>query len=152
MKKTIVSLAVTAIITGILITSCESSADKVKNAQDNLQDAKEKVIENQTVLNKAEQDTTSEYQKFRKEAEEKIAIHEKSIAEFKARIASDKKENQEKYEKRLAELEQQNSDMKKTLEDYKESGINKWDDFKTKFNHDMENLGNAFKAFTNKNI
>jgi uncharacterized coiled-coil protein SlyX len=83
-------------------------------------------------------------------AEEKISAYEKSITEFKARIANETKGNIAKYEKKLVELEQKTNDMKKKLEKYKEEGIDKWDSFKHKFNSDMDELGKALKNFTVK--
>jgi hypothetical protein len=83
-------------------------------------------------------------------AEEKINSYEKIIAEFKARIAKETKEDIAKYEKTLAELELKTSDMKRKLVEYKKEGIDKWDSFKLKFNHDMDELGNALKNFTVK--
>jgi len=83
-------------------------------------------------------------------AEEKISSYEKSIGELKARIANGTKENLAKYEKKLVELEQKTSDMKKKLEEYKEEGKDKWDAFKLKFNHDLDELGKALKGFTVK--
>ena len=92
----------------------------------------------------ARQDSITEYQKFKKEAEEKIIAYEKIISEFKIKIAKEKKENKVIYEKKLAELEQKNSDMKKKLDDYKEVGEDKWESFKTNFDKDMDELGKAF--------
>jgi molybdopterin synthase catalytic subunit len=51
---------------------------------------------------------------------------------------------------KLAQIEQQNSDLKKNLADFKEESKEKWDSFKVKFSHDMDNLGKALKAFTVK--
>ena len=41
--------------------------------------------------------------------------------------------------------------MKKRLEDYKADSKDKWESFKTEFNHDMDELGSAFKDLTVKN-
>jgi len=83
-------------------------------------------------------------------AEEKIRAYEKSISEFKARIANETKGNKAKYEKKLVKLEQKTSNLRKKLEKYKEEGIDKWDSFKLKFNHDMDELGKALKNFSIK--
>jgi hypothetical protein len=83
-------------------------------------------------------------------AEEKINNYEKVIAEFKARITRETKEDLAIYEKKLAELEQKASDMKKKLVEYKEEGKEQWDSFKLKFNNDLEELGKALKNFTVK--
>ena len=83
-------------------------------------------------------------------AKEKINSYEKSIGELKARIAKEKKGNLANYEKKLAELEHKTSELKKKLEEYKEEGKEKWDSYKLKFNHDMDELGKALKNFTDK--
>ena len=151
MKKTILTLAVTVFIAGTMLTNCKSSTEKVENAENKLQEAKDNVIDAKQDLNKTRKDSITEYQKFKKESEEKINAHDLSIAEFKARVANEKKENRAKYEKKLAELEQKNSDLKKKLEDYKEDGKDNWDSFKLKFNHDLDELGKALKGFTVNN-
>jgi hypothetical protein len=83
-------------------------------------------------------------------AEEKFIAYEKIIEEFKAKIASEAKEDLSIYEKKLAALEQKASDMKKKLVEYKEEGKEQWDSFKLKFNNDLEELGKALKNFTVK--
>lgn len=151
MKNTISTLAISVLIGVAIITSCQSSANKVENAQDKVQDAKDQVAEAKSDLIIAQQRSNAEYQRFKKESEARISAHNKSIADFKARIAKEKKEVQGKYEMKLAILEQKNSDLKKKLEGFKEEGKDKWDEFKAEFNHDMDELGNAFKDFFIKN-
>jgi hypothetical protein len=151
MKKTFFALGIGTLIAVSSLSSCQTSAEKVGTAETKVNEANENLADARMELNKAQSDSVSEYYTFKKESELKIAAHEKSIAEFKARIASEKKENRAKYEKKLAELEQKNTDMKKKLEDYKEDGKDKWMAFKTEFTHDMDNLGTALKGFTAKN-
>jgi len=151
MKKTIFTIAVSVFIAGTMFIGCQSSATKVENAQDKLREANNNVVEAQNDLNKTRQDSINEYLDFKKVSEDKIIAQEKSIAEFKARIAKEKKENRLKYEKKLAEIEQKNSDMKKKLDDYQLEGKDKWDLFKTEFSHNMEELGKAFNDLTIKN-
>jgi len=148
MKKTILTLAITVFMAGFMLSSCQSSADKVKNAQDKVQEANEKVAVANQELNQAIQDSV---QKFKKESEDQIIANEKSIAEFKVKIAKEKKENRALYEKRLAELEQQNRDMKKRLEDFREDGKDNWISFRNKFNHDMAEMGKSFHDFWVRN-
>ena len=53
------------------------------------------------------------------------------------------------YEKRLAELEQQNRELQKKLDEYKEEGKEKWNSFKDKFSQNLDSLGIAIKGFFN---
>lgn len=77
-------------------------------------------------------------------------MNKKTIADFKLKIANERKEVKAKNEQKLAELEARNNQMEKTLLDYKEEGENKWVDFKIKFNRDLDDLGKAFSNLSNK--
>jgi hypothetical protein len=135
MKKSIFALAIPMLMAGAMFTGCQSSKTKVENAQDKV------AVANQE-LNQAVKDSI---QQFRTESAERISNNEKNIAEFRARIASQKKVNKAKYEKKLAELEKRNSDMKMRLADYKDEEQVKWEKFKVQYNQDMDALGKAFK-------
>lgn len=148
MKNTLLMSAAIVMMAGTVLTSCQSSAKKVENAQENVQDAKDNVDVANQELNQVLIDSI---QQFKMESDEKINNNEKKIAEFKARIAQEKKENRANYEKKLAELEQKNSDMKMKLAGYNEKSQEKWTAFKIEFNHDMDELGQAFKDLTVKN-
>ncbi len=52
----------------------------------------------------------------------------------------------------MAELENKNSDLKKKLSDFKDDDKDKWISFKEEFNHDMDELGLAFKNLTVENV
>jgi chromosome segregation ATPase len=110
------------------------------------------VTEAKSDLKEAQQESSAEYQKFKNESEEKIRAHEKSIAEFKARIAKEKTLIKNEYEMKIAVLEQKNSDLKKRLDEFKEEGKDKWAKFKVEFSHDLDELGKALKDFTTKNV
>ncbi len=145
MKKSIVVIAASVFITGAILTSCKSSSEKVENAQENLKEANQD-------LAKANEEYLADIESYRKEASDKYDANEKSIAEFEARIANEKKEAKADYKKRIAGLEQKNSDIKKRMDDYKASGKEEWEKFKLEFNHDMEELGKAFTDFNVKNV
>jgi DNA repair exonuclease SbcCD ATPase subunit len=144
MKKTILTLAVATFTVGTILSSCQSQADKIKDAEKKVQDAQNKVTEAKLNLDQALKDSI---QQFKKTSEEQIAANEKSIADFKAKLEKNKKANRVQYEKRLAELEQQNREMRKRLDDFREDGKENWVSFRNKFNHDMEQMGKSFHDF-----
>jgi len=152
MKNEILKMTAIIVTAGLILTGCQSSTNKVANAEDKVQDAKEEVVKAKCDLNKTIKDSVTEYQNFRKESEVKITANEKLIADFKASIANDKKATKARYEKTLAGLEKRNNEMKKTLDDYKENGREDWDAFKIKFNYHLYNVEKDVKDFTNKNI
>jgi predicted P-loop ATPase len=145
MKKSILVFTASAVMFSIALTSCNSPAEKVENAQEEVKDAKVDLVE-------ANQEYLAEIDVYRIETAEKIAANEKSAAEFRARIKNDKKEAKAEYNEKIAKLEEKNSDMKKKLDDYKADGKENWQKFKTEFNHDMNEMGDAFRDLTVKNV
>lgn len=137
MKNKIIMLATSVFIAGTVLISCKSSADKVQDARDNVVVAKQE-------LTQAMKDSILQY---KKESEEKISYYDKNIAELKVKIAKEKKEKIAGYEKKLAELEQKNAELKKKLADFNAEEKEKWISFKTEFDHDMNQMGTAFKGF-----
>ena len=152
MKNSILVIASTLFLTVTILSGCQSSGTKVENAEDKVQDAKNDLADSQRNLYAIRLDTISNYEQFKIEAEKILIAQEKNIAEFKARIAKEKKENIADYEKKLIELEDKNSDLKKKLADLKDDGQDKWISFKAEFNRDIDELGKAFKDLTVENI
>ena len=152
MKSIKVILAVSIFMAGTMLTGCQSSGTKVENAENKLQDAKNDVHTAKQDLNQAIRDSVSEYQKFKLASDEKIATHEKNIAEFKTKIAKEKKENRAVYERKLASLERKNSNMKKKLVNYKIEEKYSWEKFKIAYNRDMDELGREFKDLSVKKV
>ncbi|MBN1183637.1 MAG: hypothetical protein JXB49_15205 [Bacteroidales bacterium] len=148
MKNKLLILALSVFMAGTILNGCKSSADKVEDAQMKVQDAEDKVKEARLQLDQAVKDSII---KFKEESEEKISEQENIIAEFKEKLINEKKANRAIYEKKLAELEQKNSEMKAKLEQYREEEQDKWSAFKDDFNHDMEELGKALKNFSIEN-
>jgi transcriptional regulator of heat shock response len=136
-KKSILLLAVLSLISANILTGCDTPAEKVENAQANVDNAKQN-------LDKANDEYLVDIENYRKITAEKIAANDKSIAEFNARIENQKKEAREEYKNKIAALEQKNTDMKKKMDDYKAQGKDNWEIFKSDINHDMDDISNGF--------
>ena len=143
MRKTLLLAAVAVIVSGAVITGCATPAEKVQDAQTDVQVANEN-------LDKANEEYLTDIDAYRKEANEKIAANEKSLIEFKARVATQKKEARAEYEAKINELEHRNSDMKKQIDEYKADGKDKWAAFKQDFGKSMEDMGESFKNLGDK--
>lgn len=151
MKKSIFTLASTVFMSVIILTGCNSSSQKIENAEDNLQNAKEAVIDARTDLNVAVRDSITEFQQFKTESQNEIIANEKSIAGLKLSYADASQENRILYEKKVAELEEKNSALKVKLAEYKEGNTDQWQIFKSEFKRDMDELRKAFADFTINN-
>lgn len=139
MVKRIFTFAVIAFLAGLFLTGCEKTAEqKVKNANENVGTAKQDLKDAQT-------EAAAEWQTFKNESEQQITANEKRIDAFKEKMEKAGFKMKAKYHKEVAVLEQRNRDLKKKLEDYKDEGPSKWQEFKTNFKHDMDGLGKTMK-------
>jgi preprotein translocase subunit SecF len=149
MTKSILTLTSAALFCGLVLTNCNTPTEKVDNAEEVVIDAN---IDANNALEKANQEYLKDMENFRIETAEKFASNDKSVIDFNTRIVNEKKEAKANYQKQITDLEQKSSDMKKRIDDYKAEGKEKWNIFKTEFNHDMDELGLAFKDLTIKNV
>ena len=141
MKKSIYILAVTsAIISGAALMSCDNKAEKVEAAQEKVDTAKQD-------LKEAKQELNAEYPAFKKDAEMKIDENDKKIAKIKSNL---NKPGQAPLDdirkKRIANLEEKNAELRSELYGYEKERTD-WEKFKAKFNHDMDNVKDAFNDF-----
>jgi len=135
MKNNIFTLAVMGLMAGTLVTGCgKTTEQKVQNARENVGDAKQDLKDAQTAY-------LAEWQTFKRESEQTIAANEKRIDRFKEKMDKAGPKVKAKYSKDVAVLEQRNRDLKKKLEEYKDEGQSKWEEFKTNFKHDMDGVG-----------
>ena len=110
MKKTINFIAATMFAAGAMLCGCSSPSEKVENAQTKVDDANQN-------LNQAQDDYAADVQSFRTAEDAKYAANQKSIADFNARIENQKQDARDDYKKKIAALDQKNTDMKKRMDD-----------------------------------
>lgn len=140
-KKNNLLLAAITLVTATLFWGCDSPKQK-------LDEAKENVEEQQRNLDQAQVDLETETAIFKMESIDKITANEKVIADLKSHLSTIKKDAKVVYEEHLAILEQQNSDLKKRIEEQEDEGMEQWQSFKTEFNHDIDELGQSLRDFT----
>lgn len=126
MKKVTIVLSAYAVILAVALMGCESPAQKVENAQQNVMDANNDLAH-------ANKDYLADIEEYRKETTAKIVANDKRIADLK---------------QRTIELEKNNLDMKKKMDDYSGTGKENWVVFKAQFNRDMDALGQKFNELT----
>jgi len=126
------------------LMNCNSSTKKVEKAEERLEDANKD-------LQIANEEYIEEIETYRLQSATRFTDNEKNIDEFNQRIEAKKKDVTEAYKIKVAELNKKNSDLKKKIADYKSTTKENWESFKTEFNHDLDELGEALKDFTVKN-
>jgi len=149
MKKIIFLLTITTFILATTLVSCKSttkeeieSQEKVDVAEQNLKDAKDSLV----VAKKAA--TAEEWQTFKDQTDSVISYNEAQIAELKLKMQKTGKSVDAKYQKNIEILEQKNKDLKVKADTYKNDANSDWQSFKREFNHDMDEIGQAFKNVT----
>ncbi|MBL0174337.1 MAG: hypothetical protein IPP94_03560 [Ignavibacteria bacterium] len=136
----LILLACTLCVMGMLSAGCRGDSEKIDEARDNVREANATAGEAAAELHLAIQDSIRQ---FRTDAEAKIADYEKAIAEYKVKISREKKQNRARYERNLAVVEQKNKELKVKLNEYSEDGQDAWRSFKSEFSRDMDDLGTA---------
>jgi len=146
MKKIIFILTVTTIIAGTTLVGCKSttkeeieSQEKVDVAEQNLEDAKDSLV----VAKKAA--TAEEWQTFKNQTDSVISYNEAQIADLKLKMQKTGKTVDVKYQKNIDILEQKNKNLKAKIDTFKNDANGDWQSFKREFNHDMNEIGQAFK-------
>lgn len=139
-----IMLGVFALTATFAITSCNSSADNLEEAQQDANEANE-------ALNQANEDYLADIENYRTETNALIDVNDSLILDFKAKLRVAHKENDPAAKSEIEELEQKNNDMREKMRDYKGEGKDNWTIFKEEFSHDMDELGEALKGLTEKN-
>lgn len=150
MKNTIYSLAIIAVFaTGTAITSCNSPSKKLEKAKENVQEDQRDLNESKVELQEQKIATAEEWNFFKKEQEVKIKENELRIAELRAKIAKPGtgQKSDSTNQNKIVNLKQRNDLLKAKIKTY-ESNHTDWESFKREYNHDVDELGNAFKDLT----
>lgn len=77
----------------------------------------------------------------------KIDANQKSIDELKTEIKTASSKFKAKYEKEVMVLEQKNAELRKSINEYKYEGKDKWEEYKRDFNNNMDVIANGIKDF-----
>jgi hypothetical protein len=137
MKNQLKLLMVILLMTTGLMAFAQENSEAAK--------ARKELKEAQADLREAKIDSAADYRKFREEAERIILDNQYKIKVLKEQKASENKETKEKYDKKVLALQVKNDAWRKRITTSDKTKSSKWSAFKREFNHDMEELGKAFK-------
>jgi flagellar motility protein MotE (MotC chaperone) len=130
MKNKYFILTIFLLFAGSVYTSCENNRE---NAKDDVKQANQAMIEAQAQFEK-------EWQQFRNDAELKIEANQKKIDDFNEAMKATSEKFKAKYENEVLTLEQNNIELKKNLNNYKYEGKDNWENFKKRFNNDVDSI------------
>jgi cell division protein FtsB len=149
MKTPILKLVILSAIVSIIYISCNNSP---KAKQDDLNAAKDEVVDAKADLAKSTKDSISDFNKYKESIEKKLVENDKVIAQLKATNSSKDKSTQALYVNQLDKLEMKNGELKHKIEDYKQGPEQKWELFQVDFNKDMDDLGKSISNMAERNM
>lgn len=140
MKKSIIAISTITILFAFTALSCDSSPDNMERAQTS-------VIEAERDVDIAQSEMESEIRVFRQESANDIRENNQTIAEIKEKIETEEGEAKATYETRIADLERNNDNLKRQIDNYSASNRDHWNTFKQDFSSSMDDLGNSLDDF-----
>ena len=136
MKKLFYSLAVTMLLAaGIVFTSC-NTGNRENKTNENVEEIQQERIA-----------TAEEWAEFKSESERKIMENEARIVELKQKMMEPGVGLDSLRQNRIERLEERNNELRVKIRTY-EDDKSDWDSFKREFNHDMDEIGDAFEDLT----
>jgi len=113
MKRMMYYLIITMVVTGMILTACQSST--TKSNQTKVEEIPDTVIYIHQDIKPTLKDSINQ---FRKQSEKQILLNEKEIVLFKAEIVNEKKKGKIKGDKKIDDLEHRNNDLVIRLDNY----------------------------------
>lgn len=145
MKKLLVGICAFAMIATMHL-SAFSQEDK-KSAE-----ARKQLAEAETALTKAGIDSAADFERFKREAADKIEDNKKKIEQLKLADDEINLNFRNEYEGEIEILEKKNNRLLMKINKAADTKTSKWSEFKKEFNKDMTNLADAIKNIGRKNI
>jgi hypothetical protein len=149
MKSFTIKKALAVVIISASVLACNTSTEK---KEENVENAKEKVVIATDELDKARADSANEYQMYKDASDKKISDNNEKILALKEEIKLEKSELKTKNQKAIDELDQKNMKLKDRIHQYKQGDKNGWEAFKLSFNKDMDELGKSISSMAQKNM
>lgn len=138
MKRTIYTLT---FMTSSLVTMCQATQTGDLYAN-NMQTTSQSFTASGQTL-------SPEYPAFRKNAEQQIADNDKQIADLRMKLGRPGDDPHDTVRRqKIDDLEKRNAALRTKLFGYEKANTD-WASFKRDFNHDMDDLHNAFHDFDN---
>lgn len=148
MEKNILKhLTVTGFVNSTDLSNCEILENELNQAKDKLKRAKKEVKDAKYKLNMALAETINKIESKKKEIKE---TQSNLINDSETHSVLNIEKIKLKYDEAIVGLELKKNKIKKEIEEYKIEGAENWDSFKHKLNHELEELGTAFKGFVTK--
>lgn len=134
MKKTILTMAVFALMTTTISTSFGQNPEKDP-------------VKTEVKIQDAPKDTNSDFQKYKKESELRIGNIDNIIGDLKVVFYQNKIKNKIAFQDNLNLLEEKNDNLKKKLAEYKDNDQSTLSSLKVEIKQTLTDIAKALKTF-----
>jgi hypothetical protein len=138
MKISLRSLTIPSCLLVVFLISCESHEQTPDDAFENIKELKEKEGITPEIIQEVEKIEVAkpdEWTQFKTETENKIVANEAKIKKIKSIPNASTK-----LLKQVTDLEKDNNDLRRQMDEYKEEMKVMWESFKIKINHDVNEI------------
>lgn len=123
-----------------VFTACENSSQKMRSAEN-------PVMKSDRDVNMSESEVLAEVRKFRFKTANEIKSNFRKIAAIQDTINTRDESVRENYEDKLNVLDNANREMKRSIDNFTESGRGQWTTFRDEFSDSMDGLENSLNNF-----
>lgn len=127
------------------IVGCNSPAENVQAAREDVADAK-------ADLDKANKEYRADTTNYKKSVMDKIASNELQLVKLKEKLATETAITKADYNDQINLLEKRNAELKIKIKNYSADGNSNWEVFKAEVSRDMDELGKALNDLTVRNV
>lgn len=134
------------LLIAVILTACSTKSEKVDQAAADVQNAKEK-------LEQSNKKYAEEVGNYRTQMQMNINDNKLLILKLKEEKSVGRKEVVDARSAQIDALEKQNEQMEVRMNRFKDiENKDEWKEFKEEFDHDMGELGKAFKGLSVNNV
>jgi hypothetical protein len=140
MKKSNLFFASLMIASLSVFMACENASQKMERAES-------PIMKSDRNVDMTESEVLAEVQIFRLKTSNEIKANFRKIAAIQDTIDTRYENLREKYEDKLEVLDNTNREMKRSIDNFKESGRDQWTTFRDEFSDSMDGLANSIDNF-----
>lgn len=152
MKKTLIDTAIIGFVFATLVVACDTSSDKVDQAERNLMNKEAEVYEAKNELEAAKQSYLQDFEDYKIEKTMQIAANEQAIADLKLKIENENAVQRKDHRLQIARFESENDVLREKMKAYHPENKERWEAFKKEFNHDINELGKTIQDVFEDNV
>jgi hypothetical protein len=110
---------------------------------------RKEIVKDNEKLEKAQQDSISDFNKFKKESLEKIQANHNKIMDLKIKKTSETEKIDDEFNKKVLALETKNNELINQINACKCEDPTVWESFKVKFSKELSDISISIQNFSN---